>query len=108
MGDPGAVGQGGVHRAVAVAGHVQRLGDLLVVGLEAGLPADPEADLDAGEGVRPVALLLTLALHRQAAVLLLELLQEEDGVDARAGPQRAEQQDRKSTRLNSSHLGISY
>src|SRR5215469_13934453 len=87
--DLSTVRQRCVNRAVTVAGHVERLADQLAVRSEAGLPADDEAYLDAGEGVRPVVLLLTLHLDVERAERLLELLQKQDCVDARACTQRA-------------------
>ena len=85
------MGEGGVHWAVAIAGHVQRTGHQLIVGLESRLPADNESNLDGGEGVRPLVLLLTLHLNRQRRIDLLELPQKQNSVYARAGAERAKQ-----------------
>src|SRR5215472_12122591 len=98
--DLGAVGQGRVDRAVAVAGQVKCLVHQLGVGDEPLIPADDEANLDAGEGVRPVVLLLTLHLDIQRLVGLLELLEEQYRVDARACAKRAEDH------LGGAHAGI--
>src|SRR3979409_1470021 len=61
--DLGPLRKGGVDRAVAVAGEVERLLHLLLVVL--AVPAEHEGDLDLGESPRPILLLLALDLDRQ-------------------------------------------
>src|SRR6266851_2854406 len=84
--DLGAVGQRRVDRAVPVAGQVDRLVNLVLVVL--AVPAQHEGDLDLFEGPGPLLLLLTLDFHRQGLERLLELLEQQDSVDAGAAAER--------------------
>src|SRR2546428_4182518 len=92
-----AVRQRGMNRAVAVAGHVDRLIDTLFVVL-AG-PAGQEGDLDLFERPRPFLVLLALHLDGQRLEGLLELLEQQDGVQASAAAERSEQHLGRAHRL---------
>src|SRR2546428_9730445 len=95
--DLGAVRQRGMNRAVAVAGHVDRLIDTLFVVL--AVPAGQESDLDLFERPRPFLVLLALDLDGQRLEGLLELLEQQDGVQARAAAERSEQHLGRAHRL---------
>src|SRR5713226_4837000 len=81
-----AVGQRGMDWAVAVAGQVDRLVDLVLVVF--AVPTQHECDLDLLECPGPLLLLLALNLDRQGLERLLELLEQQDGVDAGAAAER--------------------
>src|SRR2546428_9227556 len=95
--DLGAVRQRGMNRAVAVAGHVDRLIDTLFVVL--AVPAGQEGDLDLFERPRPFLVLLALHLDGQRLEGLLELLEQQDGVQASAAAERSEQHLGRAHRL---------
>src|SRR3989441_4976930 len=84
-----ATRQRGVDRAVPIAGPVDRLLDQLPVGV--AVPRAVERDLDLVEGLRPLLVPVALDLHLERAQRLLELLQQQDGVQARAAAQGAEE-----------------
>src|SRR5438874_9540891 len=84
-----AVSERRVDRAVTIASQIERLLDLLVVVL--AVPTQHESEIDLREPARPLLLLLALDLDRQRLQRLLELPQQEDGVDAGAAAEGAEQ-----------------
>src|ERR1700694_87704 len=95
--DLGPVRRRGVDRAVAVAGQVDGLVDFLLVVF--AVPAQHERDLDLLEGPRPLLLLLALHLDRQRFEGLLELLQQQDDVDAGAAAERGHEHLGRAHRL---------
>src|SRR5437870_2380214 len=95
--DLNSAGQGRVYRAIAIAGHVEGVIDLFLVVL--AVPPDHKSDLDLREPPRPVLLLLAFDLDRQRLERLLELLEQEHGVQTGAGTQRPQQHLRRPHRL---------
>src|SRR5438874_13025856 len=84
--DLDAARQRGVDRAVPVAGPVDRLLDQLLVGVS--FPRAVECDLDLVERLRPLLVAIALNLHLERAQRLLELLEQQDGVEARSEERR--------------------
>src|SRR5467141_1739659 len=86
-----------VDGAVTVARQIDRLVDALLIVL--AVPRGDERDLDLLERARPILLLLAFDLDRQRFQRLLELLEQEDGVHARAAGERAQQHLGRAHRL---------
>src|SRR5438445_6228922 len=86
-----------VDGAVTVASQIDRLVDALLVVLP--VPRGHERDLDLLERAGPVLLLLAFDLDRQRFQRLLELLEQEDGVHARAAGEGAKQHLGRTHRL---------
>src|SRR6185437_10252894 len=81
--------EGRVDGAVAVAGHVEGGLDLGLV--ELPVEVDDKCDVDLREGLRPFRLLLAFNLDREGFERLLELSEQEDGVETGAAAEGAEQ-----------------